>query len=173
MSEPWREVLSWAALRAGGARRLVADEPTRMRIVEALDIEGLEGLEAVVEFGSWLDGAVVDGTIRAVAIRRCGVSLELFPEPIDEPFRITLVPEGSPHAPRPEPEVEIDLEADDPPEVVVGDSVDLGRLVVEGLALALDPFPRKPGVVFEPPPTEAPESPFAALAALKTRDTGG
>lgn len=172
MSEPWRETVSWAALRAGAERHLAADEHTRARIAEALDLEGLERFEADVAFGPWLDGAVVEGVIRAVAIRRCGVSLELFPEEIEEPFRITLVPEGSIHAPRDQTEVEIDLESEDPPEVVAGDSVDLGRRLVEALALALDPFPRKPGVVFDPPPTEAPESPFAALAALKSRDPG-
>jgi hypothetical protein len=39
--------------------------------------------------------------------------------------------------------------------------------LVEHLALDLDPFPRKPGAVFEPPPPEGPESPFAVLRVLK------
>ena len=52
--------------------------------------------------------------------------------------------------------------------------IELGEVLVESLSLALDPYPRKPGMVFqevsddssadagEPAP-----SPFAALAKLK------
>jgi len=41
-------------------------------------------------------------------------------------------------------------------------------VTLEFLALALDPYPRKPGAVFaEPAPEEPPESPFAKLARLK------
>jgi len=41
--------------------------------------------------------------------------------------------------------------------------------VVETLALALDPFPRKPGAVFESPAATEAISPFAALADLVKR----
>ena len=43
--------------------------------------------------------------------------------------------------------------------------VDLGALATEFLILGLDPYPRKPGAVFEPPRERAAdEGPFAALA---------
>jgi hypothetical protein len=46
--------------------------------------------------------------------------------------------------------------------------VDLGAIASEFLILGIDPYPRKPGVVFEPNlEREAGASPFAALAALK------
>jgi uncharacterized metal-binding protein YceD (DUF177 family) len=80
------------------------------------------------------------------------------------------VPQGSAHAPDPEAELVIDLEADDPPDVVEGDEIDLARYVVEHLALDIDPFPRKPGVEFEPPAPTAEISPFAALRRLKETD---
>jgi hypothetical protein len=41
-------------------------------------------------------------------------------------------------------------------------------LVIELLALALDPFPRRPDAVFEAPATDAAPSPFSVLAALKS-----
>ena len=48
-------------------------------------------------------------------------------------------------------------------------TVDLGALATEFLLLGIDPYPRKPGAVFEPPSTGDPgESPFAALAGLRT-----
>ena len=47
--------------------------------------------------------------------------------------------------------------------------IDLGRLATDALFLAVDPYPRKPGVMFEPEVTAAdPEDhPFAALKALQ------
>jgi uncharacterized metal-binding protein YceD (DUF177 family) len=63
--------------------------------------------------------------------------------------------------------VVVTLEDDDPPDEIEGGVVDLGAYVVEHLALALDPFPRKPGVEFEAPAQESEPSPFAALARLK------
>ena len=51
--------------------------------------------------------------------------------------------------------------------------IDLGQYAVEQLALALDPFPRKPGATFVQPEEPAEISPFAALKALKPRDGEG
>ena len=53
--------------------------------------------------------------------------------------------------------------------------IDLGALTAESLALALDPYPKKPGVEFEPPAvdgTSEGESPFAVLSRLRERDGG-
>jgi hypothetical protein len=63
--------------------------------------------------------------------------------------------------------VEIDLDADDPPDVLESENLDIGAYVVEQLALEIDPFPRKPGVEFEAPEGPAISSPFDALRALK------
>ena len=50
-------------------------------------------------------------------------------------------------------------------------AVDLGAIATEFLLLGIDPYPRKPGAVFEAPPAGDPAShPFAALAALKKGD---
>ena len=56
------------------------------------------------------------------------------------------------------------------PEPLIGGVVDLGALATEFLILGLDPYPRKPGAVFEPPQDREPQGgPFAALAKL-TKD---
>ena len=48
--------------------------------------------------------------------------------------------------------------------------VDLGALAIEFLILGLDPYPRKPGAVFELSQDVKPEpGPFAALAGLKDK----
>jgi uncharacterized metal-binding protein YceD (DUF177 family) len=59
---------------------------------------------------------------------------------------------------------------DDEPELIEGTSIDLAAPVLEELSLALDPYPRAPGVAFESPKQEkAPaDSPFAVLESLKT-----
>jgi hypothetical protein len=58
---------------------------------------------------------------------------------------------------------------------VVDGKIDLGPVIYESLATALEPYPRKPGASFEwsqdlreGPDTEE-SGPFAALAALKGR----
>ena len=55
---------------------------------------------------------------------------------------------------------------------LIGGAVDLGALAVEFLMLGLDPYPRKPGAVFEEPPQDrkAEAGAFAALAKLKGQD---
>jgi hypothetical protein len=64
--------------------------------------------------------------------------------------------------------VERSLEDEDPPEPLDSGHIDLAALAVEFLALALDPFPRKPGAVFaDAPDVETEGGPFAALSALK------
>ena len=58
----------------------------------------------------------------------------------------------------------------DGPEPLAGGAVDLGAIATEFLILAIDPYPRKPGAVFEPPDVgDDSDQPFAALAALKKR----
>ena len=62
-----------------------------------------------------------------------------------------------------------DEDTPDPPEPVDNGLIDLGRVATDALYLALDPYPRKPGAVFDPVVEAAdPEDhPFAALKALK------
>ena len=54
---------------------------------------------------------------------------------------------------------------EDVPEEIASLDYDLAAPLLEELLLAIDPYPRKEGVTFEPPvqPAETPESPFAVL----------
>ncbi len=71
--------------------------------------------------------------------------------------------------------VTVDPLEDDEPDPLTGNSIDLGVLIVEALALAVDPYPRIPGQTFEQgdgadgQPGEKPDgaSPFAVLEQLK------
>lgn len=59
---------------------------------------------------------------------------------------------------------------DDAPEEIDSLHYDLAAPLIEELVLGVDPYPRAPGVEFEPPPDadQPPESPFAALKGLKS-----
>jgi hypothetical protein len=152
-------------------RRLVADEAARAALARALGLEALERLDADLALHGWFDGAAIEGRWSARIEQICGVSLEPFQTDLAGEFLVRVVPPGSVHAPSPEAEVTIDLDADDPPDVAEGDLINLGAYVVEHLALEIDPFPRRPDAVFEAPEPDPEASPFAVLRALK-RDGG-
>lgn len=151
---------------------LAAGDAERAGIARDLGLLGLPRLEADLRLRPWLDGAEVRGTLRATVTYECGVTLDPFNADIEAPLLVRLVPPGSANAVEPQGDLELDPDAEDPPDVLAGDEIDPSAIVVEHLALSLDPFPRKPGAEFEPPPAEAPDSPFAALKALKRNDEG-
>ena len=144
-------------------RHLVADEAQRHAIAMALKLVRLDRLEADLDLSGWFDGVRIDGRWRADITQTCGVSLDDFETALSGEFTVRAVPEGSRHAVPPETELEIDVDADDPPDVLESDEIDIGAYVVEHLSLEIDPFPRKPDAVFEPPTPSAEISPFDAL----------
>jgi hypothetical protein len=146
---------------------LTPEAATERAIAKALRLVDLKGLSAKVRLSAWLDGVELNGEWAAVVTQVCGVSLDPFDTELAGVFQVRCAPLGSPLLSPPESELEIDLEADDPPDALEHDWVDVAAYVVEHLALAVDPFPRKPGAEFTPPPPETPPSPFAVLARLQ------
>ncbi|MDR3506512.1 MAG: DUF177 domain-containing protein [Caulobacteraceae bacterium] len=155
-------------------RHLEPDDATRKRIAKALDLVSLDHLEADLSLTGWFDGARIEGRLSAKVTQTCGVTLEPFSSDLKARFAVTVVPPTSPHAVQQveedEIEIEFDPEAEDPPDVLEGDQIDLAAYVVEHLALEIDPFPRKPDAVFTPPENPGEISPFAVLKTLKTGD---
>ncbi len=147
--------------------RLELDAAERAVIARALKLEGLPSFSADITLRPWLDGAEITGRFRAVVEQICGVSLDAFEEVLEGEIAVQVVPAGSPNAPQDESaEVEFDLNAPDPPDVLAGDAIDVAGYIVEHLALAIDPFPRKPGATFDYTPPADVTSPFAALKDL-------
>jgi hypothetical protein len=163
----WSVWRSWAALRLHGRDTVSPDEPSRARIARFLGLESLDVMAASLTHEAWRDGARVWGRVEAVATRLCGVTLEPFEERVDADFDLRFVPEGSPNAPAVEAELMVTLDDDDPPEVVTGEILDLAAYIIETLGLALDPFPRKPGAVFDYVDPSGNTSPFAVLKFAK------
>jgi uncharacterized metal-binding protein YceD (DUF177 family) len=116
-------------------------------------------------------GGVIAARLRLFArvTQVCVVSLEEFPAEIREESDLRFVPaakvkEGA--------EVELDPETLDGPDEIFygGEFLDLGAVLAEQLALALDPYPKKPGAVLaveEDGADEANKHPFAALRKLR------
>lgn len=100
-----------------------------------------------------------EGLLEADVVQTCIVSTEPFDQTVSEPFEIEFVPAGT-EAP------DDDLEA---PDQIPYDAhaLDLGEAAAEQLALALEPYPRKPDLEEPVSEAEAAPHPFAALAALK------
>jgi hypothetical protein len=162
-----------AEVQRGTARRtLEADAAARERIAKALGLNALLSLTAEVRVAPWLDGVQIDGRWRAQVRQTCGVTLEPFDSDLEGELHVRALPRGSsalggPDAAQQGGELDLDPDADDPPDVLTDDRIDLGAYVVEDLSLAIDPFPRKPGVEFKAPEQPGEPSPFAVLAKLK------
>ena len=147
-----------------------ADDKARAEIVRLLDLASLDSFSGEITVAPWLDGARIEGVYEADLAQICGITADPLPVKLSGKFTLRALPPGSDNAPDPTSEIEIDPEAEDPPDMLEDDLLDLTGYAIEHLALDLDPFPRKPGAEFTPPPAEPEASPFAVLAQFKPRD---
>ena len=169
----WPYTLSLSEVARGKGRvRLEPDAASRQAIAKELGLESLGALSAELSYRPWMDGAEITARFEAKVSQVCGVSLDVFEQVLVGDLEFRVVPQGSPNAPAEitSTEVEFDSETPDPPDVLQESAIDLSRYVVEHLALAIDPFPRKPGVVFDYEPEVREESPFAVLKRLTDKE---
>ena len=161
------------ATPAPHGREIVAAPEERAALARRLGLLSLERLAARVSWRRQAGGVIcLEGELEAALSQSCVVTLEPVEAQIAERFVRYFVREAS----KAEAEVMVDPEADDPPEPLVDGVVDLGEIVAEQLALALDPYPRAPrsgppvapGAAEEAPQAMVAESPFRVLEALKT-----
>jgi hypothetical protein len=148
---------------------LVADASVRAAIVKVAGLRDLPRFEATFDVTRrGTSGLHVLGSISATVGQNCVVTLEPLANEVEETIDLLFDPaqavaeaadsEGQQHG----------VKWDDP-EPLVGGVVDLGALATEFLILGLDPYPRKPGAIFEPPKDNRYQGPFAALGRLAKR----
>jgi len=141
---------------------------------------GLEELRALkarvrVERARDPDGGAairVRAVLHGEVLQQCVVTLEPFPVEVDEEFAILF--QFSATEPGGSGDLE-DIMAEDLPEPLDTPEIDVGELVAQHMALALDPYPRSPGAALESSTDEAqipglvlrPDNPFAKLGQLK------
>lgn len=153
-----------------------ADERERLGLAVLWKVLSIEELSADLKIRRWKkDGIRIFGQIGGRVTQACVVTLEPVQSDIDEEIDQIFVPEGSVLARIPandQGEMIVDPDGPDLPETFVGDTIDVGAIVVEFAAMGLDPYPRKLGVEFEPHfedsgGTDRKPSPFAVLSKLK------
>lgn len=156
--------------------RIEADESERVALAELWGILGVRALSAELRLRRWKkDGVKVFGNVHAEVTQSCVVTLEPVPQVIDAEIEEVFVPEGSLLARMPANdagEFVFDAEGPDLPEPFSGDEIDVGALVAEIAAMALDPYPRKPDASFgghleSDASNDRKPSPFAVLKGLK------
>jgi uncharacterized metal-binding protein YceD (DUF177 family) len=104
-------------------------------------------------------------------IQSCVVSLEPVPAHIERDFIRALHYSPSLRRPADKKEVILTPVEDDEPDEIESLHYDLAGPLMEEFLLAIDPYPRAPGVAFAPPGEGdgAPANPFAVLKDLKSR----
>ena len=168
-SLPLRHIVLRDKVPEGGVDvRLAPEGGTLEDVARFLSIPGVQALEAdlhVTRHGK--SGLRVRGRVTGRVVQRCVVTLEPVENPVDETVDTIYAPADSPVlnvelTPEDLASEESDLEP------MADGSIDLGGLVMQHVVLSLDPYPRKPGIAFEPveEDTQRP-SPFAALQRLK------
>jgi hypothetical protein len=172
-ADPWSAPVSVAQIPDTGLHRDIEAAPAIRQAMAAL-----AGLREILSARASLDVTPrgggrfhVAGYVRARVGQTCVVTLDPIENDIDEPIDLMFAP------PVQIPEMadlideaaESDADIPDPPEPIVNGVIDLGRVATDALYLAIDPYPRRPDAVFEPPVMAAdPEDhPFAALKALQ------
>ena len=143
---------------------LVADRQTRAAVAKHAGLSALPRLAASFDVTLHGRGGLhVVGRVSATVGQTCVVTLVPLENEIDESIDLVFAPAAA--AP---PDGEVEVSVADAPEPLVGGVVDLGAIATEFLILGLDPYPRKPDAIFQPPAGgDDTAHPFAALAALK------
>jgi uncharacterized metal-binding protein YceD (DUF177 family) len=152
-------------LGVGGEQLVEASAAECAALAVRLRIPAVLALSCRFRLAAAPGGVVLaEGAMAARLVRDCVVSLEPFETEVAEEFRLRFVPESSFR--EPDEAALLDPDADD--EIPYQEAViDLGEAAAEQLALALDPYPRRPGASLPEDAAEAPASPFAALARLR------
>ena len=179
--DPWRAPVTVAQIPETGLHRdIEADAGARRAMAEVAGLREVFSAHASFDVTPTRDGRVhVSGQVRARVGQTCVVTLEEMETDIDEPVDLTFAPpEQIPQMAALVDEAEEgDEETPDPPEPIENGMIDLGRVATDALYLAVDPYPRKPGAVFEPvlEAADPEDHPFAALKALKAepKKSGG
>lgn len=158
----------------GATFRVAPDEATRAALAKDFGIVAIPALKASVTLTPDGRGGVkVGGHVDATVRQTCVATLEAFDAPVSEDIEMHFVPES--RIPEVRPGAEIEVGADDLPDPLVNGVVDIGAVVSEFLALGIDPYPRKPGAMFEMPAAAGDEddSPFSALGQLRGKGPKG
>jgi len=169
VTAPFSLVVEAHGLPAEGRHYRVSPTPEqRDEIAQRLGAVAIDAFEGEAVVRPAPGGAMVEGCVRARLVRHCVVTLDPVEETVEEPFTVRFRRED---AAAPAEEIEIDA---DTPEPLDPAGIDIAELLVQQLALAMDPYPRRPDAAFDAAEFggAAETSPFAVLkgAIARARD---
>jgi hypothetical protein len=125
----------WPA--GGRSVHVEASEEERAALARRLRIPGIEALACDFTLRRAPRGAIeAAGRLAARVVQTCVVTAEDFSAEMEEEFSVRFVPAGG---------GAVDFDPEAPDEIPYEDgTLDLGEATAEQLALALDPWPRRP-----------------------------
>ena len=148
--------------REGSSESIAADPKELAALALRLGVPVLHNLTADLKAEPWRGGGLkITGRFKADIDQICVVTLDPFRDTVEGTVERIYMPETA-----------VATSQEDDIDHLMDGAADLGELVTETLVLALDPYPRKPGVAFEGAEFGAVSGPgsFAGLAALKKSD---
>ena len=133
--------------RAGREVSVTVDAAQRNVLANELGLQALDALDVHISAWPWGKGGVkLSGELHASVVQRCVVTFKPVTEDLAERFVRTYLPQREldslEHKLGLTETVEVAMEADEPPEPLEGDTIDLKAIILEELALAINPYPR-------------------------------
>ena len=168
-SEMSRSIETGSIPASGKDIEIEATERERKAIAKRMGIISLESLKGkiILSYNRKDHTVEAEGRFAAKLTQECVVTLEPVPTEIKRGEIFALFAPAAVVAKLGAGSEEPD---DELPEPINKDgTIDVGELMLQHLALAIDPYPRKPGAVFKPPKLApvAKVHPFAKLKKLK------
>jgi len=153
----------------GSTEKISAEPRECADLARRFGLLALHGLEAELKVSRWRgEGLKIKGRFSADIEQTCVVSLDIFRSTLSDEFESYLLPAGSAAG------AALIEEGDAQP--FENGIIDMGEVVAEAVALALDPYPKKPGVAFADviededaagSDQEAERNPFSSLEHLR------
>ena len=165
-----------------GKEKLVveANEKERAALAERFELVSINSLRAELEVKTASNGEVtVRGPMSAEIVQNCVATLEPVPETVEDTVEVLFSPHVSEDDMPSNPDDLENLSEEElmalleQPEPLVDGKIDLGEVVAQFLAVAMDPYPRKDdaelpeSIQSEEEADEDKPNPFAQLAGLK------
>lgn len=169
-NQPWSRRVALADVPEEGLHVVLdADSTVRTMLAQAANLRELPQLEASFDLRRTGRGGLhVTGEVSATVGQNCVITLDPIEQSLHEVIDLSFAPGPADELGDGTGAASFGMADTDPPEPLVGGTVDLGAIATEYFLLGIDPYPRKTGAVFESTPTDSrSESPFAALAGLK------
>ncbi|MBX2830896.1 MAG: DUF177 domain-containing protein [Rhodospirillales bacterium] len=160
--------------------KIEANEKERAALAKRFELVSIDSLNAELTIKVASNGEVtVRGPMSAQITQSCVTTLEPVPETVEDTVEVLFSPHVSEDDLPSNPDDLENLSEEElmallnQPEPLVDDKIDVGEVVAQFLAVAMDPYPRKDGaelpksVKTEEEAQEERPNPFAQLAGLK------